>query len=118
MTGERSRAEAVALFADRARSADARFTSDEQTGPVVARLVAGLDGMPLAIELAAARVEALGVSAAGGAARWPVRAADRRGPAGRRPGSGRWRPRWTWSYQLLEVRRAAGVPPDVGVPGA
>jgi len=53
--------EAVALFADRARSADARFALDGETGAAVARLVARLDGMPLAIELAAARVEALGV---------------------------------------------------------
>jgi predicted ATPase len=52
----------VVLFADRARGADARFALDGQTGPVVARLVARLDGMPLAIELAAARVEALGVT--------------------------------------------------------
>ena len=54
--------EAVALFADRARRADASFALDEATAPVVARLVARLDGMPLAIELAAARVEALGVA--------------------------------------------------------
>jgi len=54
--------EAVALFAERARSADARFVLNGDTGPVVARLVARLDGMPLAIELAAARVEALGVA--------------------------------------------------------
>ena len=54
--------EAVALFADRARQADASFALDEQTTPAVARLVARLDGMPLAIELAAARVEALGVA--------------------------------------------------------
>jgi predicted ATPase/class 3 adenylate cyclase/DNA-binding CsgD family transcriptional regulator len=57
-----AKAEAVALFADRARQADTRFTLDERTGPAVARLVRRLDGMPLAIELAAARVEALGVT--------------------------------------------------------
>ena len=56
------RSEAVALFADRARRADAAFALDGGTAPVVARLVARLDGMPLAIELAAARVEALGVA--------------------------------------------------------
>ncbi len=55
-------AEAVALFVDRARSADAHFVLDGQTGPAVAAIVSRLDGMPLAIELAAARVEALGVA--------------------------------------------------------
>ena len=55
-------AEAVALFAERARSVDVHFALDDQTSPAVARLVTRLDGMPLAIELAAARVEALGVT--------------------------------------------------------
>jgi predicted ATPase/DNA-binding CsgD family transcriptional regulator len=59
---EAAGAEAVVLFADRARSADAQFVLDGQTGPAVAKIVARLDGMPLAIELAAARVEALGVA--------------------------------------------------------
>ena len=59
---EAARAEAVALFTDRARSADAQFALTGETTPAVARLVARLDGMPLAIELAAARVEALGVT--------------------------------------------------------
>jgi non-specific serine/threonine protein kinase len=54
--------EAVALFADRACQVDAQFTLDAETGPAAARLVTRLDGMPLAIELAAARVEALGVA--------------------------------------------------------
>jgi predicted ATPase/DNA-binding CsgD family transcriptional regulator len=54
--------EAVTLFVDRARSADAHFTVDNRSGAAVSRLVRRLDGMPLAIELAAARVEALGVT--------------------------------------------------------
>src|SRR5207344_3319181 len=39
-----------------------QFVLSGESGPVVARLVTRLDGMPLAIELAAARVEALGVA--------------------------------------------------------
>jgi predicted ATPase/DNA-binding XRE family transcriptional regulator len=54
--------EAVALFADRARQADAHFALAGETTAAVARLVRRLDGMPLAIELAAARVETLGVA--------------------------------------------------------
>ena len=54
--------EAVALFAERARLADASFVLSAETGPAVASLVARLDGMPLAIELAAARVDAMGVA--------------------------------------------------------
>src|SRR6185312_6773351 len=61
-TADGGRSEAVALFADRARRVDAGFALDGENGPVVGLLVARLDGMPLAIELAAARVEALGVA--------------------------------------------------------
>ena len=53
--------EAVTLFADRARQVEPGFTLEQTTAATVARLVARLDGMPLAIELAAARVDALGV---------------------------------------------------------
>jgi non-specific serine/threonine protein kinase len=52
---------AVALFADRARRADPRFVLDGDSGPLAGQLVARLDGMPLAIELAAARVDVLGL---------------------------------------------------------
>jgi len=54
--------EAVRLFADRARLSDITFALDEPTARAVEQLVRRLDGMPLAIELAAARVEALGVA--------------------------------------------------------
>ena len=47
--------EAVMLFADRARLADPHFTLTDESGPKVAQLVQRLDGMPLAIELAAGR---------------------------------------------------------------
>jgi predicted ATPase/DNA-binding CsgD family transcriptional regulator len=60
--GDDVAADAVALFADRARAADAGFALTDQNRGDVARLVGRLDGMPLAIELAAARVEALGVA--------------------------------------------------------
>jgi predicted ATPase len=53
--------EAVTLFADRARQVEPNFVLDTRTCTTVAQLVARLDGMPLAIELAAARVDALGV---------------------------------------------------------
>jgi predicted ATPase/DNA-binding CsgD family transcriptional regulator len=54
--------EAVTLFAERARQVEPGFALDEKTGPLVARLVTRLDGLPLAIELAAARVDVLGVA--------------------------------------------------------
>ena len=54
--------EAVVLFADRARSADSHFVLDARTTLAVTQLVTRLDGMPLAIELAATWVETLGVA--------------------------------------------------------
>ena len=54
--------EAVRLFAERARQADQRFALSPESRSVVAQIVRRLDGIPLAIELAAARVEALGLA--------------------------------------------------------
>ena len=53
------RYEAVRLFAERARSVAPGFALDVETAPSVARICHRLDGLPLALELAAARVDAL-----------------------------------------------------------
>jgi predicted ATPase len=53
---------AVRLFGDRARQADPGFVLDDGSGPAVTALVERLDGSPLAIELAAARVDTLGLA--------------------------------------------------------
>jgi predicted ATPase len=52
-------ASAVRLFVDRARAADPRFELTAQNAESVALICRALEGVPLAIELAAARIRAL-----------------------------------------------------------
>src|SRR6516162_9164267 len=52
---------AVALFIARAQAADPHFAPDRQTAAAIAAICRRLDGIPLAIELAAARASALGM---------------------------------------------------------
>ena len=56
-------APAVRMFRDRARAADPRFDLTDENAADVARICQALDGVPLAIELAAIRIRALTPSA-------------------------------------------------------
>ncbi len=56
---ELARASAVQLFVERATAVDPAFRLGPDNGPAVGSLVRGLDGLPLAIELAAARTRVM-----------------------------------------------------------
>ncbi len=60
-SGDALPSEAEALFIERVHQLDPQLILDDNSNTVVAQLVQRLDGMPLAIELAAARVESLGL---------------------------------------------------------
>ncbi len=51
--------DAVELFVDRARASDDRFALTDENAPLVSEICRRLDGIPLAVELAAARVKLL-----------------------------------------------------------
>ena len=55
--------DAVALFADRARAQGTGLAVDEQTAPLAVAICQRLDGLPLAIELAAARLRSMSLAA-------------------------------------------------------
>jgi predicted ATPase/class 3 adenylate cyclase len=57
-----ARSTAVRLFVQRAQEHKPAFSLNEREAPAIAELVARLEGIPLAIELAAARVRSLSVS--------------------------------------------------------
>jgi predicted ATPase/DNA-binding CsgD family transcriptional regulator len=97
---ELARHEAIRLFADRAAAARSGFVLDAANAAAVLRLCRTLDGVPLAIELAAARVGALSVEqiAARIADRFGLLASgDRTAP----PRQQTLRAAVDWSYELL-----------------
>jgi len=57
--GEIARSDAVQLFVDRATAVQGAFVLDAGTAPAVSHICRRLDGIPLAIELAAAKVRIL-----------------------------------------------------------
>jgi predicted ATPase len=59
-------AAAVQLFAVRAQAMDRRFSLDALSAPIAGAVCRRLDGIPLAIELAAARTAALGIEGLAG----------------------------------------------------
>jgi predicted ATPase/class 3 adenylate cyclase/DNA-binding NarL/FixJ family response regulator len=58
--------DAVTLFVERARQARPNFVVDDRSAPHIAAICARLDGIPLAIELAAARTRSLPVERVAG----------------------------------------------------
>ncbi|HKY60999.1 MAG TPA: tetratricopeptide repeat protein [Gemmatimonadota bacterium] len=98
--------EAVALFADRARSVRPDFRLTAGNLPAVAEICVRLDGLPLAIELAAARVKILTPQAI--AERLDERFAILTGGSADRPSRHRTlEAAIGWSYELLLERERA-----------
>jgi predicted ATPase/class 3 adenylate cyclase/transcriptional regulator with XRE-family HTH domain len=98
--------EAVRLFVARAQERRADFALTSQNAQAVAQVCARLDGMPLAIELAAARVGSLPVTAIA------ARLDDRfrlltGGPRTAVPRQQTLRGAIDWSYQLLSLQEQA-----------
>ena len=93
--------DAVALFAERARAQDAAFELDGAIGPAVAEICRRLDGLPLAIELAAARCALLSppeIAQRLDAALGALGAAPRDAPARQQT----LRATIDWSHELLD----------------
>src|SRR6266849_97183 len=100
VTGDAHRYEAVRLFADRAAASRPGFTVGPDNVAAVITICRALDGMPLAIELAAARVRALSVEQIAGRLddRFGLLASgDRTAP----PRQQTLRATLDWSYELL-----------------
>lgn len=98
---------AVALFVDRAQAADARFTLTEANVAAVVAVCRSLDGLALAIELAAARAPMLGIhglaSSMGDRLKLLTRNRNRAAPARQQT----LRATLEWSHGLLDATEQA-----------
>jgi predicted ATPase/DNA-binding CsgD family transcriptional regulator len=98
---ELERFESVRLFVERARYRRPDFVLDLENAPSVAEVCRRLDGIPLAIELAAARVGTLSVAQISGRLKHSLRllsGRDRTAPERQRT----LRAALDWSYELLD----------------
>lgn len=98
---EIERHDATCLFTQRARAIDPHFAVSEQNAPIIGTICSKLDGLPLAIELAAARVTVLPLPAL------LDRLSDRltllnRGARDAPPRQQTMRSTIDWSYRLLD----------------
>ena len=95
-----SLADSVLLFAQRAAAHRSSFVMPDDAGPTVQSVCRSLDGLPLAIELAAARTRTMSVDEIG--RRLDDRFALLRDPTSRRPDRQRaLEAAISWSYELL-----------------
>ena len=97
-------APAVVLFAERAVSAKPGFALDDASGPAVEEICARLDGLPLAIELAAARVRLMSPTAMLARLEHPLELAAG-GPRHAPTRQQALRATIEWSHQLLSDRQ-------------
>ena len=95
--------DAVALFVDRAQGVDIRFTLSDENAPLIAEICRRLDGIPLAIELAAARINLLSLKALNEKLddRLPILTGGRRTAL---PQQRTMRATIDWSYELLSAQ--------------
>jgi predicted ATPase/DNA-binding winged helix-turn-helix (wHTH) protein len=99
---------AVLLFVARGRLADARLPSLDASAAIIASICRRLDGIPLAIELAAARGAALGVRAVADGLDDRFRLLTG-GPRTALPRHQTLRATLDWSYGLLSENERAGL---------
>jgi predicted ATPase/DNA-binding CsgD family transcriptional regulator len=92
------RSDAVRLFVDRASLADPDFELDDRAAAVVADICRALDGIPLALELAAAQAGLMPIDTLLAQLESSVRRAHRRGVPGRQQ---TMRAAMDWSFDLL-----------------
>lgn len=97
---ELQESESVRLFVDRAVQRDTAFSLTRQNSPSVAEICRKLDGIPLAIELAAARIGMLGADQISEKLEDDLRLLGR-GPRASEPRQQTLRGALDWSYDLL-----------------